>query len=58
MAGLRVRTTTKYDAIFAATRREGANFPRFVVAGRSKVLNIHRSSLRESRKIGSGRCLR
>jgi hypothetical protein len=49
------RMTTKYGAICAAIRRAGANFPHFVVARRSKILHIRRSSLLELRKIGSQR---
>jgi hypothetical protein len=30
----KARTTTKYDAIFAATRRAGANFPDLCVGRR------------------------
>jgi hypothetical protein len=30
----KARTTTKYGRFFAATRRDGANFPHFVVARR------------------------
>jgi hypothetical protein len=47
-----------YGPICAATRRAGANFPHFIVARRSKILHIRRSSLLELRKIGSRRCLR
>jgi hypothetical protein len=42
-------------AIFAATRRAGANFPHFGVARHSKIPDIRRSSLLELRKIGSQR---
>src|SRR5580698_710952 len=45
----------KYGAIFAATRRAGANFPHFGVARHSKIPDIRRSSLLELRKIGSQR---
>ena len=47
------RTRTKYDRILAATRRDGANFPDFVVVRRSKIPDIRRSSLLELEKIGS-----
>jgi hypothetical protein len=58
VAGPQSRTTTKYGAIFTATRRAGANFPHFGVARRSKIPDIRRSSLLELRKIGSQRCPR
>jgi hypothetical protein len=45
------RTTTKYDPVFAATRRDGANFPDFVVVRRSKMPDIRRSSFLRTRKI-------
>jgi hypothetical protein len=41
--------------ICVATQRAGANFPHFIVARRSKILHIRRSSLLELRKIGSQR---
>jgi hypothetical protein len=41
-----------------ATQRAGANFPHFVVARRSKILHIRRSSLLELRKIAAQRRLR
>ena len=53
--GPHARTTTKYGPISAATRRDGANFPGFVVTRRSKIPDIRRSSLLELRKIGSRR---
>jgi hypothetical protein len=69
VAGPQSRMTTKYGPIStpatkicprgpricAATRRAGANSPHFVVARRSKILHIRRSSLLELRKIGSQR---
>jgi hypothetical protein len=42
------RPTTMHGLIFAATLRDGANFPRFVVACRSKMPDIRRSSLLEA----------
>src|ERR1039458_5903603 len=41
----KARTTTKYEPIFAATRRDGASFPDLVVARRQKTPGIRRSSL-------------
>ena len=58
MAGPLPRTTTKYDPICAATRRAGANFAHLVVARRSKIPDIRRSSLLDLGKIGSQRCPR
>jgi hypothetical protein len=49
------RRTTKYGPILAATRRDGANFPDFVVPRRSKTPGIRHSSLLELEKIGSRR---
>jgi hypothetical protein len=48
------RTAAEY-AIFAATQRDGANFPDFFVARRSKTFNIRRFSLLELEKICSRR---
>jgi hypothetical protein len=45
-------TTTKYGAIFTATRRAEANFPDFCVGRRSETPGIRRSSLLELGKIG------
>jgi hypothetical protein len=39
------RLTTKYGLVFAATLRDGANFPGLVVARRSKMPDIRPSSL-------------
>jgi hypothetical protein len=52
----RSRLTTKYGLVFAATLRDGANFPGLVVAHRSKMPDIRRSSLLDPEKIGSRRC--
>ena len=55
----KARTTTKHERIFAATLRDGADFPDFVATRRSKIPDIRRSSLLELEKIGSRRgCLR
>jgi len=41
----KARTRTKYEPIFAATRRDGASFPNLFVARRQETPDIHRSSL-------------
>ena len=41
---------------FAATLRDGVNFPGLVVARCSKMPDIRRSSLLDPMKIGSRRC--
>jgi hypothetical protein len=46
----------RYGATFDATRRDGTNFPDFLVARRSKMSNIRHSSLLELGKIGLRRC--
>jgi len=51
----KARTTTKAEAIFAATRRDGAGFPDFRVARRSQTPGMRRSSLLELGKTGSRR---
>jgi len=43
----KARTTTKAEAVFAATRRDGAGFPDFGVARRSQTRGMRRSSLLE-----------
>jgi hypothetical protein len=42
--------------VFAATLRDGANFPGLVVARRSKMPDIRRSSLLDPVKIAYRRC--
>jgi hypothetical protein len=42
--------------VFATTLRDGANFPVVVVARRSKMPDIRRSSLLDPEKIGYHRC--
>jgi hypothetical protein len=51
----KARTTTKDEAIFAATRRDETDFPDFVVRRRSQTPGMRRSSLLELGKIGSRR---
>jgi hypothetical protein len=51
----KARTTTQDEAIFAATRRDEADFPDFFVGRRSETSGIRRSSLLELGKIGSRR---
>jgi hypothetical protein len=55
VAGPLPNPTTKHAPIFAATRRDGANFLDFFVALRSKTPGIRRSSLLEIERIGSRR---
>jgi hypothetical protein len=51
----KARTTTKDEAIFAATRRDGADFPDFRAGRRWQTPDMRRSSLLELEKIGSRR---
>jgi hypothetical protein len=55
MAGPQSRTTTPYRPIFAAARRDGADFPDLFVAPRSETPGIRRSSLLDLGKIASRR---
>jgi hypothetical protein len=50
------RLTTKAGLVFAATLRDGANFPGLVAARRSKMPDILRSLLLDPEKIGYRRC--
>ena len=45
------RTRTKSGPIFAATRRDGVNFPNFFVPRRSRTTSMRHSSLLELEKI-------
>jgi hypothetical protein len=51
----KARTTTTYEQIFAATRKDGADFPHLFVARRFSRPATARSSLLDLEKIGSRR---
>ena len=51
----KARTTTKEEAIFAATRRDEADFPDFRVGRHSQTPGMRRSSLLELERSGSRR---